>query len=208
MYSSKTKTDKNGNIYFEFYDSNGKILLTPGKTKVTTKYSQLADKLVMDLNEYGESPKDALSIVAFHYTMVEYFSKYTQKELIKILCDSFLLGTDWTSKCPTANPDAWMEWVSYFGNNWEERKKAIIELFHEKSNMELCAMCCLGNYYESINIPYILFILMNKNGKISVKASNQLAKMIEVYYQYVSKKESIIVFNNFQLYTNLERMKS
>ena len=44
---------------------NGVELLTPQNRSVKTKFKALADRLVLDLEKYGEDPGNPLSLVAF-----------------------------------------------------------------------------------------------------------------------------------------------
>ena len=54
-------------------EKESKPLLTTMGHPVRTAFKSLADKLLTDLEKYGEDPSDPVSIVAFHYAMIDFF---------------------------------------------------------------------------------------------------------------------------------------
>ena len=54
-------------------EKDSKALLTTMGHPVRTAFKPLADRLIKDLEKYGEDPSDPVSIVAFHYAMIDFF---------------------------------------------------------------------------------------------------------------------------------------
>ena len=192
MYKSK-KADE-----WVIICKNDRELLTPGKRVVKTKYQALADRLILDLKKYGEDPTNPLSIVAFHYPMIDFFSDGSRGELERSISIGLDRGSDWTLECPSAEPNFWMRWIGVFGNGQqqsEEGKKWLSQI----SPMQLCAVCIIGKVLESVNIPFIVAT------KLKPSALKSFAKEIEKHYPYVSAKDLAVYFDNYLFYFNVEK---
>ena len=177
---------------------NGVELLTPQNRSVKTKFKALADRLVLDLEKYGEDPGNPLSLVAFHYPMVDFFVVSPRESLEHSISIGLDRGNDWTLECPSAEPNFWMRWLGVFGNGQqqsEEGKKWLSQI----SPMQLCAVCIIGRVMESVNIPFIVAT------KLKPSALKSFAKEIEAHYPYVSAKDLAVYFKNFLFYFNVEK---
>jgi hypothetical protein len=64
-----------------FIDKKSKVLTTPMGQPVKTRNMALAERLVADLEKFGESPSDPVSIVAFHYAMLDFFPSFLAENL-------------------------------------------------------------------------------------------------------------------------------
>jgi len=60
-------------------EKDGQPLLTPMMHPVRTVFRPLADRLLEDLVAYGEDPSNPMSLVAFQYAMVDFFSVMPRK---------------------------------------------------------------------------------------------------------------------------------
>lgn len=193
MYAS---TLKNG-IYYITKDK--KPLLTPMGHAVSTTYSKLAARIVEDLTKYGEDPANPVSVVAFHYPLID-FSLHMPREQNE---HSVAIGLDeehdWTSKCPSAAPDAMMKWWGVFGLAMSEKSRD--EAKHWLSSltlMQLCAVCVIGRLIESVNIPYRLATVIKPN------ETRSFAAAIVEFYPYISAEELANAFATFRFYFNVE----
>ena len=192
MYKSK-KTDE-----WVIICKNDRELLTPRKRVVKTKYQARADRLILDLKKYGEDPTNPLSIVAFHYPMIDFFSDGSRGELERSISIGLDRGNDWTLECPSAEPNFWMRWLGVFGNGQqqsEEGKKWLSQI----SPMQLCAVCIIGKVLESVNIPFIVAT------KLKPSALKSFSKEIVKHYPYVSAKDLAVYFDNYLFYFNVEK---
>ena len=190
VYTSKQEGDE-----YTIY-KNDNVLVTPQARIVKTKYQALADRLLLDLAKYGEKPTNPLSIVAFHYPMIDFFAEGPRGELENSVSLGLDRGNDWTLECPSAEPNFWMRWVGVFGSpqiQSEEGKKWLTEL----SLMQLCAVCIIGKVLESVNIPYIVAT------KLKPSALKFFAKEIVKFYPYVTEKELACYFDNYSFYFNV-----
>lgn len=180
------------------FETNGQPLLTPMMNRVTTQFPSLAKKLLSDLNEYGEDPSNPLSLVAFHYAMLDFFSNNAPRaELEHSVAIGLSEQNDWTFNCPTAAPEMLMDWMGIFGigsSNAESGKEWLSSL----SLMQLCAVTIIGRALESVNIPFIVATRM------SPKDVKRYAKAVNAYYPYVTAKDLVKYFENFMFYYSLE----
>lgn len=185
---------KDGEWYF--IEKNSKVLTTPMGQPVKTRNMALADRLVADLKKYGESPSDPVSIVAFHYAMLDFFSTVPRQELESNVAIGLDPENDWTFDCPAAS-ELKMKWMANFAkhySNTEPGKKWLSTL----STMQLCAVCVIGRALESVNIPFIVATTLSPDQIAG------FAKTIHAFYPYVRTKEIQQYLESFLLYFHLE----
>ena len=178
-------------------EKDAKTLVTPMGQPVMTQFKTLANKLLSDLKKYGEDPSDPVSLVAFHYAMIDFFLDTPRTALVQSVAIGLTKQNDWTFNCPTAAPEMLMEWMGLFGtgsSNATPGKKWVSSL----SLMKLCAVTVLGRALESVNIPFIIAT------KLSPKDLPAYAKAINKYYPYVSSQEMTKYFKNFIFYFTLD----
>lgn len=177
-------------------EKDSQPLLTPKGRPVETIHKSLADRLISDLTKYGESPCDPVSIVAFHYAMIDFFSVMPREELEHSVAIGLDPENDWTFNCPTAAPENIFKWINLFGRrseNVERGKRWLSSL----SLPQLCAVCVLGRALESVNIPFIVATML------SSKNIRKYAKEICIFYPYISVDDLTICFENFLFYFSL-----
>lgn len=173
------------------------LLTTPMGKPVRTLYKPLADKLVCDLEEYGESPKDPVSICAFHYAMIDFFATMPRGELEHSVAIGLDPENDWTFNCPTAMPEPMMNWIATFGTSSSNTARGK-DWLSTLSLMQLCAVCVIGRALESVNIPFIVATMLDR------KHITKYAKEVDKYYPYVGLKDLVRYLENFLYYFSLE----
>lgn len=176
---------------------DGQPLLTPLRRSVRTTFKTLADRLLVDIGTTGEDPSDPVSLVAFHYAMIDFFFAMPRVELEYSVAIGLNKEHDWTFNCPTVTPEPKMKWMTLFGTystNSESGKKWLSTL----NRMQLCAVCVIGKALESVNIPYIVATMLSEKDILSY------AKEINVLYPYVGFKDLVKYFNNFHFYFTLQ----
>lgn len=169
---------------------------TPMGQPVRTPYKVLADRLVADLEKHGEDPTDPISLVAFHYAMLDFFNLRPRADLEHTVAVGLDPECDWTFHCPTAMPVEMMNRKVLFGGreNIELGKEWLASL----SLLQLCAVCVLGKAMDSVNIPFIVA------SKLPPKAVTEYAKAIASYNPYANPRCLSQYFKNFLFYFHLE----
>lgn len=178
-------------------EKGSQVLTTPMGRPVVTSYKSLAERLVRDLSEFGESPNNPASLVAFHYSMIDFFDVMPRNLLEQNVALGFDRERDWTFRCPSAAPEPMRRWWNMFGIanlNMEQGKEWLSKI----SLTQLCAVCVLGAAIESVNIPYILAT------EISQKNIRRYAFEVDKYYPYVGKEDLARYFENFKFYYSLD----
>jgi len=179
----------------KFY-KNDQPLLTPMGRPVTTAFDALAKRLKEHLNKYGEDPGDPVSIVAFHYAMIDFFAVMPREELEDNIRIGLSREEDWTFSCPSAAPEMMMNWLGLFGR-CDDRVTEASEWLSTLSPLQLCAVCVIGKAMESVNIPYIVAHLEKKHLKAFAKEVNKL-------YPYVPTNDLTKFFENLHFYFTVE----
>lgn len=183
---------RNDDCYF-FIDENKEYATTPRGAVLKTCYLELAERIIKDLDIYGPDVFSAESILPWHYTMVENFSKMEHKQVENVLADSFINRYDWTYTTDVE------------GTEWEEiwgvrgiREGEIMEWLSKITHMQMTAACCIGNAYHSINIAYILATIMETyDGNEREIKFKELADFVGENSEYYA---TIDDFKTFELY--------
>lgn len=172
------------------------LVRTPNGEPLLTTYESLANRIFDDLDRFGDDCYTAESILPWHFTMVENFSKMAHSEVETVLDTSFLQKPDWTFDI--AQDDA--TWADLFGEE-NKRKDAIREWLSKSTHMQMSAACCIGNAYFSLNIAFILARLMeNFEGRKLHREFIRLAKLIAENSDYGPVNDIVEVFKTFELY--------
>ncbi|NCC04609.1 MAG: hypothetical protein EOM37_11350 [Proteobacteria bacterium] len=187
---------KEGDYYYIF--KNSKKINTPMGQIVKTKFQSLADKLVNDLITFGESPTDPVSIVAFHFAMIDFFSTMPRAELEQSVAVGLDRENDWTFNCPSAEPEFKMKWMGIFGTSTSNAKNGR-DWLSSLSLIQLCAVCVTGRALESVNIP---FIITNYISHDNIKV---FAREIVERYPFIKIEELIKIIENYMFYFSLEK---
>ncbi len=172
------------------------MLRTPQGSQVCTKFEPLATKLLGDLMSYGEDPSDPISLVAFHYAMIDFFAIIPREELERNVALGLEQSNDWTFNCPSVAPETMMPWYSVFGT-YDSNYKEAIEWLKTLTRMQLCAVCVIGRALESVNIPFIAAHLKK------ARDMKVLVDMIHRNYPYVGKKDLKKYLDNYMYYFRL-----
>ncbi len=186
-----TIVQKDG-CYF-FIDEDEEYATTPRGAVLKTSYFELAERILEDLDTYGPDDFSADSILPWHYTMVENFSKMEHKQVEDVLADSFINRYDWTYTTDVE------------GTEWEEiwgvrgvREGEIMEWLSKITHMQMTAACCISNAYHTINLAYMLATIMETYDSDEREAKfNDLADFIGENSEYYA---SIDDFKTFELY--------
>ena len=175
----------------------GQSLRTPMGRLVATKSEPIADKLVEHLELFGEDPSDPQSLVAFHYSYLDFFEKGARPPLEHSVAIGLDEAHDWTYGCPSADPHRMMEWWGAFGRG-PTQAEAGKEWLATLSMQQLSAVCVVGRALESVNIPFIVATSLKK------KSIPAYIKVVDEYYPYMGAKGLKAVFENYLLYFNGE----
>lgn len=149
-YSIKKENEK-----YVIYEGDS-VLTTPGGKTVTTVYKPIADRILEDLNKSGYAFRSISSILSWHFTLIDNFSRMGHDSVVQILERCFLSRPDWT--CIERHSAAWQR---TFGD-WDTRASQISQWFEKATLMQLTAACCIGNAYKSVNIAFELAKAMEK----------------------------------------------
>lgn len=173
-----------------------KQLQTPAGNSVITQYRELADRLVKDLDRYGEDPSNPLSLVAFHYAMIDFFSKLPRAELEANVAMGLSMEHDWTLNCRSGDPLYSMKWRLFFGDPSYQVEQGC-QWLPSLSLMQLAAVCVIGRALESVNIPFVAATSLER------AKMQQFCKKVNSYYPYVSAKDIQRYLENYLFYYDL-----
>ena len=187
---------ENEGRYF-FFDAAGEkpeLVTTPGGKALTTTYLDLAERILHDLDFYGLERMSAESVLPWHFTMVENFASMKHEELEQTLDECFIQKHDWTYSALSSN----------FASVFEDESARIPKIRHWLSkctHMQMTAACCIGNAYHSINLAYVLAVLVEAYcGKRLQREFEALASVV-VEQDFYDDVESVMrVFQTFELY--------
>lgn len=178
--------------FYYFIDADGDYATTPNGIKLRTLYLELAERILNDLDVYGPDNYSADSVLPWHYTMVENFARMEHRDVENVLIDSFINRYDWTY---TVDLDH--EWGELFGER-DTRESEIMEWLKKITHMQMTAACCIGNAYHTINISYILAIIMEKyDGEKRYEMFEELSEIINDNSDYFANVDD---FKTFELY--------
>lgn len=189
------KSDKAGEFYI--LSKDGSPLLTPMGRQIRTRSRVLADRLASDLTVHGEDPSNPVSLVAFHYAMTDFFAVQPRTQLEQSVASGIEPENDWTFRCPTAIPEAMKKWLSFFGT-YSSRVEQVKKWLSSLSLVQLCAVGVIGRALESVNIPFT--VAMTDPGRELRIYAEQLNR----FYPYVSSRDLLRYFKNFDFYFSLE----
>ena len=182
-------------MYYIYEDSH--VLRTPQFMEVYTQYESIANKLISDLNEYGYSSfRTSGSILPWHFTMIDNFSQMDHEQVVLTLCDSPFGSNDWT-----CTEDYGTTWHHRFGDLYK-RNTQIVQWLEKVTIMQLTAICCIGNGYESFNIAMELAKAMEKYpaGAERDKHIAEIANVIGRLGEFGDSSEILKDFKLFELY--------
>ncbi len=173
-----------------------KVVSSPGGNLLGTSYLSLAERIFADIQKYGIQCMSPESILPWHYTMIDNFSRMDHSEVESMLDQCFLQCQDWTFDDNQDDDD----WTVVFGEE-DERKATIREWLSNCTHMQMTAACCIGNAYHSINIAFVLARLMeNFDGNKLNQRFKSLAGLIANNSIYGPAEDIIGVFKTFELY--------
>ncbi|MCQ2512434.1 MAG: hypothetical protein MJ092_03505 [Lachnospiraceae bacterium] len=181
--------------YFLVTKKDGKLahVNSPKGEWVRTQYKQLADRILEDLEEYGDEEFEPESILPWHCTLIDNFINMSHSEIELILNDSFLKKNDWTYGIES-------DWKDLFGEE-ATRVEEIRKWLKECTYMQMTAACCIGNAYFSLNLSYVLALMMeNFHGEELQDNFGKLAQLVEENVPYGMYDEIMEMFGNFELY--------
>lgn len=179
---------------FKYYflhklENEKKVVKTPGGNLLETSDEKLAERILADLEEYGTDYMGPISILPWQYTYRDSFYTIPQGEIVKILDECFLQKHDWTFDYRLEN---------VFGFEYE-RKSNIKTWFEKCSPGQLVAACCIGNAYHSVNVAYVLALLLeNYSGDELDQQFDALAKILETQDYYI--EDCYITFKTFEFF--------
>ncbi len=190
---SIVKKDK----YYYFLDNDKEYATTPGGDLLKTTYLELAKRILNDLVQYGPDDFSADSILPWHYTMVENFSKMTHEAVEKVLIDSFINRYDWTYNADVEDTD----FESIWGERGE-REEEIMKWLTKITHLQMTAACCIGNAYHSLNLAYIMAIVMEmyEEGEDRDKRFSELVHIVNDNSEYYATMRDC---KTFELYYGL-----
>lgn len=172
---------------------DGSPVTTPAGRALATPSKELAERLVQHLCKFGEQPGDAISLVTFHFSYLDFFNTVPRPELERSIALGLDEDKDWTFTQRPVGTASDAKWVKLFGthaNNASAGKHWLSSL----PLTQLCAVCVIGRYLESVNIPYILAT------QLSFGQVPAFAKDVHDRYPYMSADSILVAFGNFLFY--------
>ena len=177
--------------FFDTAQEKPAPLETPNGKLVGTSYYQLAERILDDLVEFGTEYMTAESVLPWHFTMVDNFVVMEHEQVEVILDECFMQKAEWTFGADCDD---------IFGDE-DERIEEIRAWLSKCTHMQMTAACCIGNAYHSINVAYVLALLMeNSSGRLLRRQMIKLAKIVEENAMYDDVDSIMRVFDTFQLY--------
>lgn len=184
-----------------FVDKDGEYATTPRGNVLKTSYLELAERILDNLDFYGPEDFSAESILPWHYTMVEKFSKMEHKQVEDVLADSFVNRYDWTYTVDVGDT----KWKDIWGIRGV-REGEIMEWLSKITHMQMTAACCIGNAYHTINVSYMLALIMETyDGDERAAMFEELADFINENSEYLARVND---FENFELYYGIHLQKN
>ena len=178
--------------YF-FIDEYEEYATTPRGVALKTSYLDLAERILEDLDTYGPDDFSPDSILPWHYTMVENFSKMQHKQVEAVLADSFVNRYDWTYTVDMKGT----KWETIWGKRGV-RETEIMAWLGKITHMQMTAACCIGNAYHTINVAYMLATIMEDyTGAEREAMFEELADIVGENSEFFA---SVDDFRNFELY--------
>lgn len=185
---------KSENNKFIIYDGDN-VLTTPSGKAVVTIYETLAKRIVFDLERYGMNFRSISSILSWHFTMIDNFAPREHAEVEDILFNSFLTRNDWT--CRERHG---ADWSRVFGS-WNERQHCIEQWLKKATHMQMTAACCIGNAYESINLAFVLAVVLeNYEDEERDAQLRNVAQLLADTYEFGPFDDIYDSFKTFELY--------
>lgn len=180
---------KNGEHYEVHHGEE--ILMTPGGKVAHTLYLPIAERLMKDWKEQGyNSYTSSSSLLSYHFTMVENFSKYDKATLLMILNSLGWENDVLLKSCPAADPHVVMEWMNLFGVR-DERIAKIKAWMNNATPMQLTAMTCIYNEFMSYNIAYLMAVVVEHVPEENHK------KAIKDIFNFYSHWDNMFTFDDF-----------
>ena len=175
--------------FFDNSEEPTKPVETPNGRLLETSYYVLAERILRDLDVYGEDNMTGESVIPWQFTILDNFSQMEHEQVEKMLDECFIQKYDWTYDT---------DYDEVFGDK-EERIAAIRQWLSKCTHMQMTAACCIGNAYHSLNIAFVLAVLMeNYSGKALRKQFKALAEIVNSRNDDL---DSILnVFETFNLY--------
>lgn len=182
---------KDGNYFF--VNEYERYATTPRGVVLKTSYLDLAERILQDLDTYGPDDFSPESILPWHYTMIENFSKMQHKRVETVLADCFINRYDWTYTVDMEGT----KWENIWGKRGA-REAEIAVWLSKITHMQMTAACCIGNAYHTINVAYMLaFIMEDYTGAEREAMFEELSDIIN---DHSDSFVSVDVFKNFELY--------
>jgi len=188
----------NNKTYMFFHrESDGlDIAETPGGNAIETSYRILAERLMQDIVKYGIDCYAPESIVPWHFTTLDNFSKMEHEEIESVLDESFLQKQDWTLDSGITDKN----WIGIFGEP-QERRGEIRRWLSKCTHMQLSAVCCIGNAHHSLNIAYVVARSMESyEGLALLSQLKQLAIIVGEQSAFSEAEDLLVDFGTFKLY--------
>lgn len=177
---------------------------TPTGNALTTNSKAIAERLLSDLNTKGYVFNTLDSSLAWQFTYLDNFSKMHGDELRKLMDDCFLTPPDWTNRVSEETD----EHVTYFGT-WNYRKPMIQKWIAGCSRIQITALCCMGNAYHTLNIPYVLAHILEQSEPedYDIRLRHFSAFLEKANYWGETAKEFLEDFELFKLFYFSEKNK-
>ena len=193
---AKYTYQKDGDRYVIYQDEQ--VLKTPAGLKVTTLYKPLADRILLDLERYGMNYRSSHSILAWHFTMIDNFASMGRARVEHAMAASFLTHPDWTCREKHGS-----DWSCAFGN-WSSRQEQLAYWLQRMTLMQLTAACCIANAYESLNVAFVLALILERSrGEERDKKLSYAASLLADTYLYGTYEEICSTFKTFELYSGI-----
>lgn len=194
IYDTPRKNWHVGTALNRYYliDNNRKAVKTPAGNVLGTSYIELAKSMANELEQYGENVPET-SLLYFHMNMCDNIIQCPHTELEDNIKNCLKNASDWTYALGGDTSG----WNRLFGSKIS-RKTEIDSWIAKITPMQMNAVLILGKKYGSINIAFVLALIVEKIPKNrQMQAFTKLADYVRNNTPYSINKNDFEVFASY-----------
>ena len=182
---------------YVFYKNDRVLKTVVGNNVVKTSYKPLADRMIKDLDKYGEDFRNSFSIISWHYTLLDKALPLGHKRFEEAMIRSFLTSDDWYAMYGVDNGADYM----CRSVEWQSIVVIIKEWLSKMSLMQIVAACCIANAYESLYVAFNFALLLEStDNAIDFDKFKAFFEVFPVNLFGISFEEFYNEYKTFELY--------
>lgn len=186
----KVKVSKRGKHHrWYIVEGDGKYFFLSNERKIAksskgyvlqTGFWPLAEKILDELDSFGEEKCPAVSFLGLHKVMRDTFSTLTRNAAQKFIEDEFLNKEDWLFSIPETDH----MWTKVIGTQ-ETRKAEISNWLSKALHMQINSAYCLCQRYNSLNLAFVVAMITE------YVSEESCANDFKHFALYLSKKSKV-----------------